>query len=488
MVAPYNDRASIDSPRTSPLATLSTYAEPQERFAVMPHVVFRSTTVTTRPGSPGAIPFPAWVPWATIGAFLLAALTTTWNSVTFGGIQISDLFLLVSVGAITVQFAFGGLRFHVPGWLWAPIGALLLCVFARVVSPVPDAYFSLRYQTTEVIPGSVGKAAFWALALIGVPLAAIACSALKPQAPKWIAVTFVAGVTLSSAVALTDLAGLTHISTSLGYESNNIRQVGLAGHPTTLGLVGVIATPLAIHFIASLRLRWLACAALLILGGGVLASGSRGAQALFPLAALVAVLLSPLRRRLLKWFTLTGLGTAAAGAIAIRQWKPDAFDEIFRFRGSGGGGASDSDRGVLARQALDDFIEFPVFGLGIRHINEAHSIYLEVIAAGGLVLAIAMLVYWGGAVRDSWRARRHLGGLGLALLASLSVWLGLGAIQNQLTDRYLYYTVGCIAAMTSLRKSEDSEGPGLQRGRTDVNDERPPQNPGGSQARELEDL
>lgn len=417
----------------------------------MPQIAPRNESTTRPVELAGGVPFPAWVEKATIGVTMLAALSATWNNVTFGGIQIADLFLVVVFGSILLQVAFGELRFPIPGWIWAPVAAMLVCVTVRAASPPPDAYFSFRYQTADVVPGSIVKAFFWVLALVGVPVAIIACSALSSNAPKWIAGAFLTGVVGSSAVAVSDLSGFTSIAASLGYESNNVRQVGLAGHPTTLGLICVIAVPLTIYFMASRGLRLLAVVSLIVLTGGVFASGSRGAQAALPIAVIAAVAMSPLRKTLFKWFAVSALAAVAVGAGLLWKLKPDVLAELLRFKGSGGGGASDSDREILASQALHDFSEFPVFGLGIKHVIEAHSIYLEVISAGGIVLGIGMLVYWGGAVFAAWRGRNDIDGLGTALLASLGVWLALGAIQNQLTDRYLYYTVGCIAALASTR-------------------------------------
>ena len=78
---------------------------------------------------------------------------------------------------------------------------------------------------------------------------------------------------------------------------------------------------------------------------------------------------------------------------------------------------------------------------------DAHSIYLQILAAGGLLLASGMVLFWFGLVRAGWRLR-HVDPIAMFLVASVVVWLAVGLVENQLTDRYIYFPVAAIAAMT----------------------------------------
>jgi hypothetical protein len=60
-----------------------------------------------------------------------------------------------------------------------------------------------------------------------------------------------------------------------------------------------------------------------------------------------------------------------------------------------------------------------------------------------------MSIYWFAMLRDCWR----LSGVGVVyarfLMISIGAWLALGLVENQLTERGVYFTVGCIAGLAS---------------------------------------
>jgi len=265
---------------------------------------------------------------------------------------------------------------------------------------------------------------------------------------------YLVGVSVSSAVAISDLLGLTHIATTLGYQSVNLRQIGLTTHPNTLGFTCAIVLPFAFYFVSTSRRSWLPAISVALLLGGVVASGSRGSQAAMPVVGLIAIMVAKDRKAVLRRVG-TALGIlGAVGAILMATVARHAVGDLFRFTGSSGSASqSDEHRALLAIQSFADFQRYPFFGLGIRHITEAHNIYLQLLSGGGLVLLIAMVAYWIFMLRDSWRLHIRGEPMAIALFISVVTWLVLGAIENQLTDRLLYYTVGCIAALMSLHLS-----------------------------------
>ena len=429
-----------------------------------------TTATVTSKDIPGALAFPPWLSKTVVGCFLVASFTATWGGVYLGGFQIADIFLFLTFIVTVAMVVFGNLRFAIPWWLWAPAIALFVCFTALVFSPIPDTYFVLRYEhdlyspftgwSDTGPPGGI-KSAFWIVALLIVPIAAIACTALDSRVPKWIVASFLAGVTVSSLIALTDLTNLTHVSRSLalatlrtGNQFDNHRETGLTDHPNTLGLVCTIAVPFAVHFISESRRRWLPCIALVLLCGGVVASGSRGAQIAFPVAVLVAILVSPHKKKVAGRLAATLTAAVLGGLTALTQLAPGILDKLFRFDGSRASLGSDDERAFVHAQAWNDFKDYPIFGIGIKHIGEAHNIYLQIMSAGGSVLVAGMLIYWFGTLRSCWLAKRTGEALGAYLMLSVIASLVIGVLENQLTDRFLYYTIGCAAALAATYRVE----------------------------------
>jgi hypothetical protein len=421
---------------------------------------------------PGTIAFPPRLSKAAIGSVLLASFTATWNGIHLGGLQLADIFLLLAFFATMAMVVFGNLRFPIPGWLWVPVAALLACTTALAYRPIPAASFAMRYAYVAKhagvsdlnAPGGGLKSAFWIFALLVVPITVIACTTLESRAPKWILACFLAGVAVSSVVAVTDLTSLTHISRSLGLQFTDPgpngaltsqRQTGLSDHPNTLGFVCTIAAPFALYFISESRRRWLGCVALVLVFGGVVASGSRGAQMVFLPAVLVAIFVSPHKKKVAGWLAAT-LGAAIIGGLTVlSQLAPGMLGKLFRFEpgatlpGASTSLDSDAERAHLRAQALLDFRNHPIFGIGIKHVTEAHNIYLQMMAAGGVVLVAGMLIYWFGTFRSCWLVKRHGEALGTYLMISVTGWLLIGALENELTDRFLYYTVACAVALAA---------------------------------------
>lgn len=417
-------------------------------------LVGRKDSMSTGPLAPSVVPDTGGLlARLTIGCGVLASFTSTWGGVYLAGIQVADILLVLAIGCISVLVLFSGLRFSLPEWIYAPAAALLLCLLVRSVLPVPDRYFSNRFQLAEYVPGDVGKALFWMIALIGVPLVITASAQIDRRAVTWVLAAFVSGVAVSCTVAVSDLLGLTHISASLGYDSISLRQTGLAIHPNTLGVVCALAAPFAVYFLSRSTRPLIPLAGLVLLFAGAALCGSRGAQAAVPLATAVAFFFVPNAAQAFRRLAVSGVIVASVAAIALWRTQPEAFSQIFRFTDSDSSAAgSDSERTVLASQAIGDILSYPFFGIGIKHITEAHSIYLQVLSCGGLVLALGMAIYWVGALSGAWTLTREKEPLGPFLLIAVAAWLILGAIQNQLTDRLLYYTIGCVVALYTVRR------------------------------------
>jgi hypothetical protein len=126
-------------------------------------------------------------------------------------------------------------------------------------------------------------------------------------------------------------------------------------------------------------------------------------------------------------------------------------------------GESDQSRTRLAQTAIQDFQQHPGAGLGLKWIVQAHSLPLQLLSAGGLILFFAVVTYWVLILISAIRLFTRGHTIARYLFVSIFAWLALGFVENQLTDRYLYYTVGCVAALTSVylsrRGADEDEQP-----------------------------
>jgi O-antigen ligase len=360
--------------------------------------------------------------------------------------------LLVVLALVLMLVVFGDLRFTTPGWMWlAPIG-VVLCTAIRWFDPVPYQNLVQRMGLPPYGPDYFFRGAIWMVALVVVPVVVIACTGLDARVPQLLVGAFTAGVCVSATVAILDVVGLTSFGQSLGTAGVTARQAGLSTHSNMLGFSCVIAIPFAVYFLTAKRHRWLSGIALVLLLGGVLLSGSRAAQAGSALVLLMALLVAPNKKAAVRDASIV-LGIAAVLGGALVQIKSgNIFDNLLRFGSSSTTAAgADEERTMLFNQAVKDFWDFPVAGVGMKSIVNAHNIYLQLLSAGGLVLTVAVLAYWICVLHAGYVSAKSGNLLARYLSVSVIAWLTLGLVSTQITDRFLYYSIGCIAALSVYR-------------------------------------
>ncbi len=414
--------------------------------------------------------FPSVVKKAAIGSLLLAGVTVTWTGMRLPGLgDPADAFIAMSFGICALLVVFGDLRFTVPLWLFIPVAAIVACVLAREVDPPPFYLQVLRFQFGLGTPNSLLKAAFWIFALVVVPLTIIACVVIDRRVAVWAMGAYVTGTAISSCVAIMDLTGLTNIGRTLSgnltylltnstVDTSN-RIPGLTDHPNSLGFTAAVSIPLAVYFMGTMTRRWIGTILLIALFGGVLASGSRGAQMLTPVAVLASVLWLPRQsgngRSIVRFFAMSALAAGVVGVVVLISLPSTIRDSILRVTSFGSlisaGNASDTGRLTLIGEGLQDWLRYPMFGAGIRHIVEAHNIYVQLLASGGIVLLVAMCLYWFAMIRECWLLSKAGIAYARFLMLSIAAWLALGLVENQLTERGIYFAVGCIAGLASVQ-------------------------------------
>lgn len=391
-----------------------------------------------------------------IAPLLLAAFTSTMAILNLAGpVSLGDFFVGLSLLTLLPLVLIGKRGFTIPTWMFIPALVIPVCVLVRQIDPPPYFWRVLRLQVQQYHPESFGKAMLWLAAIYVVPIAIIAASRIEPRSVEWVMGSYAAGVAVSCGVAFTDLIGLTHIRTELDYAAityswSDRRFSGLSDHPNNLGYTILISLPFVIYFMSKMRHKWIPGLGLAVMACGLLATGSRSAQGLAPLCIIAAALCLPNRRAAMRAVVMSVVGMVGLGAVLLFTVLADKRADILRFTGEGAGGAERANeaRVTLFEQALNDWMTYPIFGAGIRHVTEAHNITLQLLAAGGVVLAVAMITYFVYVIRDCWRLVRGGNYYARFLLISIAAWLIAGQAGTYLTGPEMYYTVGCVAALS----------------------------------------
>jgi O-antigen ligase len=227
-----------------------------------------------------------------------------------------------------------------------------------------------------------------------------------------------------------------------GLVSYEGRAIGLTRHPNILGLCSMLALTLIPFLLQELPrwCGWIVLAAAGVCGYGVWISGSRAALLVAVAMVLVYLVLS---RSVERGLLLFGASILPVYLVGRTLSSGDVGNNILnRFVGGGSASASDLAREQLVREAVERFLSSPVLGVGFADALEAHNIYLQVAASGGVLGLAFYLVLLASVVRQPLRlpARYRL----LALPAFGYVLVGF--ITPLLWDRYIW----CLLALPFL--------------------------------------
>jgi len=377
---------------------------------------------------------------------LLAAGASSANAIRIAGIATaSDLLLLLAlaIGALS------GFSPRLPAWARVSLWLLTLSLLASFVG-VDDLGANFAPVASLVLAYFA-----WPIALAGAFRGGW-CSAVS------VLNAWVAGIVLSAGVAVSDYLNLTHLGLSLtGLDFAGQRFSGLAVHPNHLALSCAMALPLVLARSATTarrRGRLLGVFVFSILGVGVLLAGGRAAL----VAAVGGMLLVLLTLTAGRLRVVVVLVAAVATFALVTRFLPaqnaqaaHLFEALQRLSDSQAG--SDQGHLDLGVAAWQTFLQNPLFGSGLRELNSAHDIYLQVLSSLGLLGAVALLVFVGGAIESAWRLYRT-SGLFLgpsavvgAIFPSAVVWLATGLFQNQIDDRYILVPIatGIVVRATS---------------------------------------
>lgn len=402
--------------------------------------------------------------WAYI-AIGVAILVITWNGFRIGGGAVANAFLVPAFLLVAARALLLRKPIPFPPWMFVAAIGFALAALLRVMFP-PDASLLndilVHYRTIPQATGTaqpvilVPRSDLLALfqfetGVIVIPLL-IASVATTARRVSRLLDVFVLGAAINAAVGIVDFAGF-HIA-PLVYGTG--RSSGLTIHPNYLALTCTIAIPLALLWVGRggrWRTTGFVCTGLLL--AGAYASGSRAGAVTAVLGVLATMVAIP-RLRTGLGFTVPVVGLFL---LALFYFAGDEILQQIRLSGDVGTAVntagSDTQRSQLAHLAIQQFEAKPVQGVGFSVIADAHSIYLQLLAAGGVIAFLSFMTYLGGLAASAWRA---LAGpqrdVAAAISVSIVMWLINGVIDNQLGDKYLYVIPGLLIALAAVTRAE----------------------------------
>lgn len=394
---------------------------------------------------------------------IAAAFTLSWNGLRVGPVILGDLLVLL---ALILLFA-ACIGDYVPALPWWAYQLGLVVVFiATVRALVPT---SPDYLARRIIIGSTGLPMIQNQTNLGVAFKLLVAGVMipfvfalaahrKPRVLRWLTIAFASGVAVSGLIAFSDSLGISNLGLKFTHVAyGRSRQTGLTVHPNFLAGACVLSVSVAIWLLASRkgRSQVLGAALLLPIVLGAYATGSRGGAVGIVFAIGVAVLLIPRFRPHLPTIAF-GTGTLALAVIVIVPSLGAALGKATRLSG----GSPTTSGSNIARQAtfqqgLDDLHHSPIFGIGLQVAAEAQNVYLQELAAGGIMLFAAMLVYTLFAARAGFLLMR-VDDLARPLLASLIAGAVFNSVEASLTDRFSYVMLGLLIALAAQHRFMDA--------------------------------
>jgi O-antigen ligase len=394
------------------------------------------------------------IAYVATGVFVLFV---TWNGLRGTGGAFGNVFLVLAFGAVAAQAYFGRRSVPLPGWLFAASAGFVLAGMLNVIFPPDSSWLdrtliSYRVDFKPPPPGfaiprsNLAELVKFQIGMVLIPVM-IAFVATTPARVHRLIDLFVIGASINAAVAMVDFMGIPLSPAEVGAGRN----AGLTIHPNYLGLTCAIAIPLALLWVSrGGRWRILGLVATFVLLGGEYVSGSRAGAVSAALAVVVTVAALPRLRRGLG-VVLPVTGVILVSALAFTP-AGDQLLEQLRFQGSASATGSNSARADLANLAIDQFQARPIQGVGFGVIADAHNIYLQLLAAGGVIALAAFLTFVAGLWASLRRAvlYRPLRDAATAAGVAIGIWLTNGIFDSQLADKYLFIVPGLLLAMACL--------------------------------------
>ncbi len=398
-----------------------------------------------------------------IGMF---CFTASWDEVLLGPVNVRQLCLLL--GGLLLAFTLDLRRLPpIPWWLHAyGLTAIVVTCF-QLLYPISQAYLDTRYATSASgqslgeRAGALPSLASLLLNNYGVPIVIIlACMAL-PGALRWLIGSYVVGAAFCCLAGVLGYYGFPVLIDTFGGVpwAAGVRASGFTSHPLRLGTAGMMATALACWMVLQKHplLKWGGWGSLPLLLGGVYVSGSRGGiLAAVLVLGLSMFLLPDVRRRVHEV-----VGAVAVVVLALLFAFPSVIESLLgqtRLGGDQTTTASDVGRSQVLAQGLDDWHASPIYGIGIQYIAEAHTLYVGVLAAGGIIFGVGFWLFNIGSMVTAVQSLKIDRALGGALVATLGATLFYWTVADLIQTKTVATVFGFVVALW-WRGNDDPSAP-----------------------------
>lgn len=382
------------------------------------------------------------------GSLLIVGVaTSSWTEVTALGQPISDILLLAGTCLLYLHHStIRALRRPtslnaLPNFL--PVSGALLVTAALVATwlhgtPMAGVLAAIRM----------------AIVLVAVPGAVLLYIRNTHDAERLL-ISLVIGTAANSAVAISDQLAGTAIgpATSTWTEYPSIaaqRAVGLTGHPNLLGYACAVTLVLAFGKLLTVgprHAKLLHGVALITISAGLVLSASRGAA----LAASLGAIYWSIKARRGRYVLLL-VSVSSALLLVLSEQTIDS--PISRLLGqSGGVGQSNAARVNDLQESLAlAAAKFPT-GAGFEYLPLVHSTPVAVIAAGGVLAALALLIWTTGMIRAARLARgsedpltREISDRGAAASVAAATYL---LFSPMIYHRYAVIPIAVVLALAA---------------------------------------
>lgn len=412
------------------------------------------------------------VPIDRIAFFAVGALavTITWNGVRIAGGAFGDGFLALAFIAVFAQVRIDKLPIRIPPWLLAAAG--LMIVAALIVGIFPpslriDNLTQLQFNQQFVIVGvpitalapprsNVTALIKFEIALVIMPMVFWLVATTKWRINRLLDLWTI-GAAVNALVGIGDRFGFSSLTPYHNYGS---RSAGLTVHPNYLALTCSFAMPTALRWVGRSprgTAAGLGTTFLLILG--VYVTGSRDGDVAAAIGLLLCVVFMPRLRPALRYI-MPALAMAAVVVLAFTHAGRSILNQMRLGGPTTSTTGSNYERAIAAHVAEAQIGPRPLEGIGFAVDNDAQNIYLQILAAGGIIAMAGFIVLMGGLASC---VRRALGGPvqeeAVAIGIGLAVWLINGYYDSQIADKYLYVLPGILIACSRLPFKREAPPP-----------------------------
>ena len=167
-----------------------------------------------------------------------------------------------------------------------------------------------------------------------------------------------------------------------------------------------------------------------------------------------SVLILPQYRRHIH-LVLLGTATAASVVFVIAPGLGRQILVTTRFIDSPSAAGSNRARIDAMSQGWHDFLESPIYGIGLHVLFQAHNGYIQSLASGGLILLIGILALQFGALWESFRLMRTEA-MATALAATMLTRIGYEAIEGALVHYAALVPIALIAALLAQQRQAEA--------------------------------